>query len=104
MFDIENGKIRDFVKFDVGNLAMVTGGHNNGRVGVIVHKEKHKGSFDIVQLKDAHGHVFATRVSNVFCIGKADKALISLPKSKGIRSTILEEQQARYGAPLMEGH
>jgi ribosomal protein S4E len=42
MFDIESGKIKDFVKFDVGNLAMVTGGHNNGRVGTIVHKEKHK--------------------------------------------------------------
>ena len=42
MLDIESGKIKDFVKFDVGNLAMVTGGHNNGRVGTIVHKEKHK--------------------------------------------------------------
>lgn len=33
--------------------AIATGGHNNGRVGTIVHKEKHKGSFDIVHIKDA---------------------------------------------------
>ncbi len=42
MLDLETGKVKDFVKFDVGNLCMVTGGHNNGRVGTIVHKEKHK--------------------------------------------------------------
>lgn len=53
MLDLESGKIKDYIKFDVGNLAMCTGGHNNGRVGTIVHKEKHKGSFDIVHIKDA---------------------------------------------------
>lgn len=42
MLDLETGKIKDFIKFDLGNLAMVTGGHNNGRVGTIVHKERHR--------------------------------------------------------------
>ncbi len=118
MLDLETGKIKDFIKFDVGNLvslargakcggqavvmgvgplglrggtitlrscpkppdaahvkvlplplttsplhfaslfpqAIATGGHNNGRVGTIVHKEKHKGSFDIVHIKDAGAH------------------------------------------------
>lgn len=42
-------------QFDVGNLAIATGGHNNGRVGTIVHKEKHKGSFDIVHIKARGG-------------------------------------------------
>jgi len=97
MLDLETGKVKDFIKFDVGNLAMVTGGHNNGRVGTIVHKEKHKGSFDIVHIKDAAGHVFATRINNVFVIGKGDKPLISLPKGKGIRQTILQEQAKLYG-------
>lgn len=55
MLDIESGKVTDFIKFDIGNLAMATGGHNNGRVGTIVHKEKHKGSFDIVHIEDAAG-------------------------------------------------
>ena len=44
-----------------GNLAMVTGGHNLGRVGTITHREKHPGSFDIVHIKDTLGHSFATR-------------------------------------------
>jgi small subunit ribosomal protein S4e len=96
MLDIESGKIKDFVKFDVGNLAIVTGGHNNGRVGTIVHKEKHKGSFDIITIEDAAGNRFATRMTNVFVIGKGQKPLISLPKGKGIRLTILQEQAKRY--------
>ena len=44
-----------------GNLVMITGGHNVGRVGVITHRDKHPGSFDIVHIKDTAGHEFATR-------------------------------------------
>jgi small subunit ribosomal protein S4e len=62
-------QIKDSVKFDVGNLAMVTGGHNNGRVGTVVHRERHRGGHDIVQLEDASGNKFATRTDNVFVIG-----------------------------------
>lgn len=40
---------------------MITGGHNIGRVGQIVHVEKHPGSFHIVHVKDSLGHNFATR-------------------------------------------
>eukprot|EP00168_Porphyra_purpurea_P019405 TRINITY_DN771_c0_g1_i2.p1 TRINITY_DN771_c0_g1~~TRINITY_DN771_c0_g1_i2.p1 ORF type:complete len:214 (-),score=63.91 TRINITY_DN771_c0_g1_i2:221-862(-) len=43
MIDIESSKIIDIVKFDVGNLVMVTGGHNIGRVGVMALREKHPG-------------------------------------------------------------
>lgn len=96
MLDIETGKIKDIVKFDIGNLVTITGGHNNGRVGVIVSKEKHKGSFDIVHVEDAAGNRFATRATNVFVIGKGNKPLISLPKGKGIRLTIIQEQAKRY--------
>jgi small subunit ribosomal protein S4e len=126
MFNVETGKIQDFAKFDVGNMCMVTGGHNNGRVGVIINREKHKGSFEIVHIEDAAGNKFATRITNVFVIGKGNKPLISLPKvgvqklmtgldfcmpslfsytpcmlgfflqGKGIRLTILQEQAKRY--------
>ena len=30
---------------------MVTGGRNTGRVGTIMHRERHQGSFDIVHVK-----------------------------------------------------
>ena len=35
------------------------------------------------------------RLSNVFIIGKDDKPLISLPKGKGVRLDILQEQAKR---------
>jgi len=93
--NLETGKIVDHVKFEVGNLCMITGGRNLGRVGVITHKEKHPGSVDIVHVKDAAGHSFATRVVNVFPIGKGTTSLISLPKAKGVKLSILEKLERR---------
>ena len=40
-------------------------------------------------------HSFATRLSNVFVIGKGNKPYVSLPKGKGIRLTIAEEREKR---------
>ena len=37
------------------------------------------------------GQDFATRMQNVFVIGKTDKPLVSLPKGKGIKLSILQE-------------
>ena len=68
MFDIETGRVKDFIKFDVGQLAMVTGGRNVGRVGTIMHRQKHKGSFEIIVVKDSVGHEFATRCASPACV------------------------------------
>ena len=43
--------VLDFIKFEPGNLCMVTGGRNTGRVGTIINRERHPGSFDIVHVK-----------------------------------------------------
>ena len=91
-------KIVDFIKFDVGNVVMVTGGRNTGRVGVIKNREKHKGSFETIHVEDALGHAFATRMGNVFTIGKGNKPWVSLPKGKGIKLSIIEEQRKRDAA------
>jgi small subunit ribosomal protein S4e len=93
--DIETGKVVEFVKFETGNLAMINGGKNTGRVGIIVSREKHQGSFDIVHLKDSNNKEFATRLGNVFVIGSGNRPLISLPKRKGLKKTILEERSDR---------
>jgi len=94
-FDIETGKITDFFKFDVGNVAMVVGGKNSGRVGVITTRERHPGSFEIIHIKDANGHTFATRMSYVFVIGKGNRPFVSLPKSRGIKLTIVENMSRK---------
>ncbi|KAL3146411.1 40S ribosomal protein S4 [Trebouxia sp. C0010 RCD-2024] len=96
MLDIETGKPKEFIKFELGNMCMVTGGANNGRVGIMTKREKHKGAFDIIELKDATGNTFVTRQTNVFVIGHKNTPLVSLPKGKGVRLTILEEQAKIY--------
>ncbi|KAB7495942.1 40S ribosomal protein S4 [Armadillidium nasatum] len=95
LFELEKSKMKDFIKFDTGNLCMITGGRNLGRVGTIVSRERHAGSFDIVHIKDTVGHIFATRLNNVFVIGKGTKAYISLPKGKGVKLSIAEERDKR---------
>ena len=64
-------------------------------VGVITTRERHPGSFEIVHIKDAAGHTFATRLHNVFVIGTGTKPWISLPKGNGIKLNIIEDRNAR---------
>ncbi|CAG9333410.1 unnamed protein product [Blepharisma stoltei] len=90
--DLATGEISDFVKMEMGNLVMVTGGKNTGRVGTLSYLERHEGGFDIVHIKDAHGNVFATRLTYAFVIGKGKKPLVALPKGEGVKKSILEEQ------------
>ncbi|KAG2186065.1 hypothetical protein INT43_002503 [Umbelopsis isabellina] len=97
-YDIDSAKITDFIRFEVGNVCMATGGRNMGRVGVITHRERHIGGFEIVHVKDALDRQFATRISNVFVIGQGNKPWISLPKQKGIKLTISEERDRRRAA------
>jgi small subunit ribosomal protein S4e len=95
--DLTTGKVQDVIPFEIGNLCMITGGRNTGRVGTVVSKEKHPGSFDIIHVKDANGNTFATRQSYVFIIGKGSKPFVSLPRGKGIKLTISEERDKRLG-------
>lgn len=94
-YDIKAGKIVDFIKFELGQLCLVTGGHSVGRIGTIVSRERHPGSFDIIHVKDAEGNTFATRLSNIFVIGKQKTPLITLPKGKGVRLSIMQERTLR---------
>uniref|UniRef100_A0A6U6TC93 40S ribosomal protein S4 n=1 Tax=Zooxanthella nutricula TaxID=1333877 RepID=A0A6U6TC93_9DINO len=93
--DVTTGKMLDYVKFEAGNSVMISGGNNMGRVGVIQHRERHPGSFEIVHVKDAVGHTFATRLQNVFVVGKGSKPWISLPKGNGIKLSIVEDRNAK---------
>ncbi|XP_017716020.1 PREDICTED: 40S ribosomal protein S4, Y-like [Rhinopithecus bieti] len=101
--DLGTGKITSFIKFDTGNVCMAIGGANLGCVGVIINRERHPGSFDVVHMKDASGNSFATRISNIFVIGNGYKPWISLPRGKGIRLTIAEERDKRLAAKQSSG-
>jgi len=98
LVDIGTSKITDYIKFDSGNQCLITGGHNVGRIGLVINRERHPGGFDIVHVKDAAGNSFATRLNNIFIIGKGNKPFISLPRGKGIRLSIAEERDKRLVA------
>jgi len=99
--DLTTGKTVDTLKFEAGNVCMVTQGANKGRVGVLISRENHHGGFEISHLKDKKGNAFATRSSNVFVIGD-NKPWISLPRAKGIKLTILEEREKMFGSKKKE--
>lgn len=90
--DIATGKMSEILKFELGATVFLTGGHNTGRVGTLMHVEKHEGSFAIVTVKDSKGNTFATRLGNVFVIGSAGQSQVTLPKGRGIKKTILQER------------
>lgn len=94
--DIKTGKIKDFLRFEVGAMCMITNGKNRGRIGTLVRKEKHIGSFDIIHLEDSKKHKFVTRATSVFVIGKNNAEFVSLPKGKGVRPTIIETQDKLF--------
>lgn len=93
--DVTTGTFDSFVKFSIGNLCMTTGGSNLGRVGILVSKESHPGSQQVVHLKDARGSTWATLASNVFVLGEGNESLVSLPKDKGIRLSNVEDRDNR---------
>jgi len=94
-FDLTTNKVTGVFKFDVGQTAMVTRGANVGRVGEIVSRDKHPGSFEIVHLRDKKGNNFATRIANVFVIGDGKSPAVSLPRGKGIALSVLEERDSK---------
>jgi len=96
--NIATGKMTDIVKFELGSMVMLTGGRNAGRVGALMHIEKHEGSFDVVTIKDSKGNVFSTRLGNVFVIGSGQTPLVTLPKGRGIKKTIIQEREEAESA------
>ncbi|KAE8884689.1 40S ribosomal protein [Phytophthora fragariae] len=93
--DLETGKVVDHIKFEVGNLVTITRGRNSGRVGILHHIERHQGSFNIAHVKDSAGNDFATRLGNVFAVGKEARPWVSLPRGKGVKLNILEERELK---------
>jgi len=59
---IATEKMTAFLKFKLGVTCMIVRGRNTGRVGTLMHVERHNGSFSIITVKDAKGHTFATRL------------------------------------------
>lgn len=92
---LETGEISDSYKYEQGNVVIVSSGSNKGRVGTISRIERHDASFSIVHIIDGKGSKFATRVGNMFVIGKGKRPAITLFKDKGIKRGIIEEKKVK---------
>lgn len=97
--NIRTGKIQDTIKLRKGAQVMLVGGANRGRIGKAVGLERHPGGFGIAHVQDAAGNEFATRVTNLFIIGRDDKSVpIRLPKAQGIVKNLIDERNDKMAA------
>lgn len=97
--NIASGKIQSSIKLRKGAEVMLVGGANRGRVGKAVNLERHPGGFGIAHVQDANGNEFATRISNLFVIGRdAENIAIALPKASGIKVNVVDERNAKLAA------
>ena len=55
----------------------------------------HPAAFDMAYIRDPRDRKFATRRDNIFILGEGSKAAITLPKSKGVKYTIIEDREHR---------
>jgi len=94
---LETNEILEWYNYEQGNVAIVVGGSNKGRVGTISRIEKHEASFNIVHLIDGKGAKFATRVGNMMVIGKGKRPAITLFKDKGMKRGIIDEKKLHGG-------
>lgn len=104
--NLTTGEIEGVVKFENGAMIFIDGGNNVGRCGTLMSVEQHPGSYQIVHVKDALGHSFATRMSNCFVIGQGKKSLVTLPRGDGTKQSLVEERNARlkrYAATAAAG-
>jgi len=77
---IPKQEILGYYPFETGNIAIIVGGRNIGRVGKIVSFRKGIRKFrSVVTLEDVNGDKFQTSMEHIFVIGK-DKPEISLPE------------------------
>lgn len=94
--DHRTGKINQLIPLRKNAIVMLVGGANRGRIGKAIGLERHPGGFGIAHIQDDAGNEFATRVGNVFVIGrKSDKIPITLPKAKGVKPNLIQEREER---------
>jgi len=93
--ELDTGKIDKHVTFHVGNICMITGGKNLGRVGILKKLEEHPVAETIAYIEDLAQRPFSTLSSNVFIIGEGDKPMVTLPKGGGVKLTILEQKRQK---------
>merc|ERR1712154_317362 len=96
IFDLKEKEVKKVIKFQKGCCVMASSGSNKGRVGTLTAIKKHPGAVDLVDVEDANGSIFSTRLDYVFAIGDAmDAIVVTLPKGDGIKISNIEDRDQR---------
>ena len=85
-------EIVNSIALEEGKIAIITSGHNIGRVGRVMEIEKHSLTTDVVHLVDENSRKFVTECDSVFMIGN-EEPIIGLAADRGLRKTLLEKVQ-----------
>jgi len=73
-------EVKGYLPLEEGNIALISGGRNVGRIGRIMNIQRGWGrKRSIVTLEDPKGNLFQTSLEYIFVIGK-DKPVITLPE------------------------
>jgi len=93
------GKIADHIRLRTGACVIVTGGANRGRIGTVMNLERHPGGFGIAHIKDSSENEFATRMGNIFVLGRDMQSIpVTLPKQAGVKPNVIVEREQRLVA------
>lgn len=96
IYDLNDKEVKKVIKFRKGCCVMASSGHNRGRVGILTQIKKHPGAVDLVDVQDASGNVFSTKLDYVFAIGDdMDSISVTLPKGDGLKITNIEDREQR---------
>jgi len=80
LITVPEQEVKAYIPFSQGKLAIIIGGRNVGRVGVIREVKRGWGrKRSLVTLEDATGNLFQTTMDYIFVIGE-DKPVITLPE------------------------
>ncbi|KAI5180694.1 small subunit ribosomal protein S4e [Nematocida sp. AWRm80] len=96
-YNLEKQEMEGFFPFEVGRTGFALRGKNIGCVGIIKEIKKHVGGFEMVTLQDQDGRTFLTRASNIIAIGSNGESMITLPKEKGVRISLMAQSNLVYG-------
>ena len=93
--NLATGNMKQLIKFALGNICIISGGRNTGRIGEIVNREAHPGAYEMVHVRDLAGNTFSTRQANVFVLGEGHSSLVTLPRGKGVKLSPIEDRKRR---------
>lgn len=95
--DFEQNRIVKSMKLDVGSVVYLINGKNRGSVGTVLEIEKNDLADNIIKMRDFNGRIFSTIEKFLIAIGTENNLEVDLLENKGVKKSILEISNEKYG-------